>query len=219
MWVLPTRSRPANCQRFIQAWNETGASTPVYLRIDSCDPLLEQITALSWPKEFNVVIGPRQGMKAALQEMFLNYPNEPWYGFLADDLLPKTSGWDLRVIEVAGTKNISYPNDLGKKGKRDLPTHPCVGGELIRAIGWFGFPATYHFYLDTIFRYIGQNLNNIHRLEDVIVEHMHFGRGKSQLDEIYQQSQSKMKSDSDAYNAWIETHGEQLIQELKNKGF
>jgi len=219
MWVLPTRSRPANCERFINAWIETNASTPVYLRIDSCDPLLDEITSLAWPKEFNIVIGPRQGMKAALQEMFLNYPNESWYGFLADDLLPKTPNWDLKVIEVAGTKNISYPNDLGKKRKRDLPTHPCVGGDLVRAIGWFGFPATYHFYLDTIYRYIGQNLNNIYRLEDVIVEHMHFGRGKSELDEIYKQSQEKMRIDSESYNLWIEENGENLIRSLKEKGF
>jgi hypothetical protein len=180
---------------------------------------LDEITSLAWPKEFNIVIGPRQGMKAALQEMFLNYPNESWYGFLADDLLPKTPNWDLKVIEVAGTKNISYPNDLGKKRKRDLPTHPCVGGDLVRAIGWFGFPATYHFYLDTIYRYIGQNLNNIYRLEDVIVEHMHFGRGKSELDEIYKQSQEKMRIDSESYNLWIEENGENLIRSLKEKGF
>lgn len=219
MWVLPTRSRLNNCIRFINAWNDSKASTPVYVRLDHCDPHIEELKSLAWPDTFNIVIGPRQGMKSALQEMFLNYPNESWYGFLADDLLPKTPNWDLKVIEVAGNKNISYPNDLGKKGKRDLPTHPCVGGDLVRAIGWFGFPATYHFYLDTIFRYIGQNLNNIHRLEDVIVEHMHFGRGKSQLDEIYQQSQAKMRSDSEAYNAWIEKHGEELIKSLKEQGF
>jgi hypothetical protein len=219
MWVLPTRSRPKNCTRFINAWKETGASSPVYLRIDHCDPYLDQLKNLDWPKEFNVVVGPQEGMKAALQEMFLNYPDEPWYGFLADDLVPKTIEWDKKLIEIAGTKNISYPNDLGKKRKRDLPTHPCVGGELVRAIGWFGFPTTYHFYLDTIWRYIGQQLNNIYRLDDIIVEHMHFGRGKSELDEIYQQSQQKMKIDSEAYNLWIELHGENLINSLKEKGF
>jgi hypothetical protein len=219
MWVLPTRSRPKNCLRFIEAWKNSNASTPVYLRLDSCDPYIEELKNIKWPDTFIVVIGPRTGMKAALQEMFLNYPNESWYGFLADDLLPKTDKWDQELIKIAGSSNISYPNDLGKKGKRHLPTHPCVGGDLVRAIGWFGFPATYHFYLDTIWRYIGDRLNNIHRLDNVIVEHLHFGRGKSELDIIYQESQKKTKSDSEAYNAWIESNGEKLIEELKAKGF
>lgn len=219
MWVFPTRSRPDNCQRFINAWNESKASTPVYVRMDECDPFIDELVNLPWPETFKVVVGKREGMKAALQELFINYPDEPWYGFLADDLVPKTLEWDLELIKVAGNKNISYPNDLGKKRKRDLPTHPCVGGDLVRAMGWFGFPATHHFYLDTIFRYIGQNLNNIYRLENVIVEHMHFGRGKSELDEIYKQSQSKMHSDSEAYNNWIEQNGESFIQSLKEKGF
>lgn len=219
MWALATRSRPDNCKRFIEAWNNTQASTPVFVRLDECDPFIDELKSLPWPSTFEVVVGKREGLRAAIQEMYIKYPTEPWYGFLADDLIPRTLKWDLALVEVAGSKNISYPNDLGKAKKRDLPTHPCVGGDLIRAMGWFGFPATYHFYLDTIFRYIGQNLKNIYRLEDTIVEHMHFGRGKSELDTIYQQSQEKMRRDSEAYNSWIEKNGESFISMLKQKGF
>jgi hypothetical protein len=212
MWAFATRSRPDNCRRFIEAWNNTNASTLVFVRLDECDPYIEDLKNLPWPKTFEIIIGKREGLRAAIQEMYLKYPNEPWYGFLADDLIP-------RLIAVAGLKNISYPNDLGKPKKKDLPTHPCVGGDLIRAMGWFGFPATYHFYLDTIFRYIGQNLNNIYRLDNVIVEHMHFGRKKSEIDQIYQQSQERMKTDSLAYDNWIKENGNLFIKDLKLKGY
>ena len=214
MWVLPTRSRVNNCKRFINAWIETDASTPVYVRIDNCDPHLEELKQLNWPEQFTVVIGPREGMKASLQEMFTKYPNEPWYGFLADDLLPQTKQWDIALVERAGNDSISYPNDLGKKGKRGLPTHPCVGGDLVRAIGWFGFPATHHFYLDTIWQYIGERLNNLYRLDSIIVEHLHYGRNKSELDIIYEQSRDRMKSDTYAYNDWISANGEDLVLQL-----
>lgn len=219
MWVFATRARPENCLRFINAWTQTQASSPVYVRIDDCDPKLNQILELPWPKKFSLNVGPRLGLKAALQEMFLKFPDEDWYGFLADDLVPLTKHWDKILIETAGNCNISYPNDLGKKRKRDLPTHPCVGGDLVRAIGWFGLPATYHYYLDDIYRFIGQNLNNIYRLEDVIVEHMHYGRGKAEIDETYNQSIDKMKNDTDAYNDWISTNGDKLIADLTSKGF
>jgi hypothetical protein len=219
MWAFATRSRPDNCRRFIEAWNNTNASTLVFVRLDECDPYIEDLKNLPWPKTFEIIIGKREGLRAAIQEMYLKYPNEPWYGFLADDLIPRTPLWDIKLIAVAGLKNISYPNDLGKPKKKDLPTHPCVGGDLIRAMGWFGFPATYHFYLDTIFRYIGQNLNNIYRLDNVIVEHMHFGRKKSEIDQIYQQSQERMKTDSLAYDNWIKENGNLFIKDLKLKGY
>ena len=154
-----------------------------------------------------------------MNELYENFPNLDWYGFLADDVVPKTQEWDTALIRRAGRKKISYPNDLGKPKKQFLPTIPCVGGDLVRAIGWFGFPATHHFYTDTIWRYIGDRLDNIYRLEDVIVEHMHFGRGKSAMDEIYEQSQTKMKPDSESYHAWIAKHGEEFIKDLRNKRF
>ncbi len=218
MWILPTRSRPDNCKRFLNAYLETNASTPVYVRLDECDPSLKELISLSWPDNFQIAIGPREGVRKAMNELFINYPNLKWYGFLADDVVPRTRGWDTMLVEKAGNKNISYPNDLGKPKKQFLPTIPCVGGDLVRSIGWFGFPATHHFYTDTIWRYIGDHLNNIYRLENVIVEHMHFGRGKSNMDEIYQQSQAKMKSDSESYHKWINESGPQVIKDLKSKG-
>lgn len=214
MWVLPTRSRVDNCKRFINAWKETNASTTVYLRLDDCDPCINELQNLNWPEQFIVVVGPREGMKASLQEMFNKYPNESWYGFLADDLLPQTNQWDIALVERAGNDSISYPNDLGKKGKRGLPTHACVGGNLVRAIGWFGFPSTQHFYVDTIWQYIGERLDNIYRLDNIIVEHLHYSRNKSELDIIYEQSREKMQADTYAYNDWIRANGENLILQL-----
>jgi hypothetical protein len=219
MWILPTRSRPANCKRFVNAYNETNATTPVCVRLDECDPDLEELKNINWPKTFKIVIGKREGVRSAMNELYENNLDLEWYGFLADDVVPKTPYWDRMLISKAGKRNISYPNDLGKPKKQFLPTIPCVGGDLVRAIGWFGFPATYHFYTDTIWRYIGDHLKNIYRLDDVVVEHMHFGRGKSDMDIIYQQSQSKMKSDSESYHQWIEENGTSFISNLKDKGF
>jgi hypothetical protein len=218
MWVLPTRSRPDSCRRFIDAWNNTGATTPVYVRLDSCDPYLDELTSLSWPITFNIVVGPREGLSAAMQEMFIKNPTELWYGLLADDLVPRTAQWDVSLVNRAGNKNISNPNDLTTTYK-GLPTHPCVGGELVRTLGWFGFPATRHYYVDTIWKYFGNELKNLYFLDNVIVEHMHPLKNKAQNDHIYQESGSYKKADTFAYNDWIDQHGLSTIKNLKDKGF
>jgi hypothetical protein len=212
MWVLATRSRPESCKRFIHAWIATGASTPVYVRLDSCDPELEKLLSLPWPAEFEIKVGDREGLSCSINEVFKQYPDRPWYGILADDLLPHTQGWDQALIDACGSWNISYAND---GGDRDWPTHPCVGGELIRAIGWFGFPCCHHYFTDTVWKYLGERLNNITRLDHVIVEHLHYSLGKSQKDQIYEQSNSHWQSDKRAYRDWTRSQGPQLVERLQ----
>lgn len=212
MWVLATRSRPANCQRLIDAWLATQASTPVYVRLDACDPELQALLALPWPNNFEITVAARRGLSASVNEVFERYPDQPWYGILADDLLPQTPQWDLALIESCGAWNISYANDLGE---RDWPTHPCVGGDLTRAIGWFGFPPCYHYFTDTVWKYLGEQLNNITRLELVIVEHLHYSLGKSIKDQVYEQSNSHWQSDKLAYRNWLRTQGPALIERLR----
>lgn len=212
MWVLATRSRPDSCRRFIQSWLDTSASTPVLVRLDQCDPELDRLTNLDWPQNFELKIGPRLGLSGSINELFELYSNESWYGILADDLLPRTQTWDRALIESCGNWSISYANDLGS---RDWPTHPCVGGDLVRAIGWFGFPHCRHYFTDTVWKYLGEQLGNIYRLDHVIVEHLHYSVGKSQHDTVYQESNIYWKSDKQAYKQWCNNHGPALIERLK----
>ena len=217
MWVLPTRSRPDSCKRFIDAWIVTNASTKVLLRLDDCDPELDKITSLNWPKEFTIKIGKREGVAKAVNELYQDFKNEDWYGFLADDFIPKTTQWDLKLIEAASNKFISYPNDMAFR--LDLPTLPCVGGDLIREIGYFGFPFTHHYYVDTVYQFIGEHLNIIKRLDDVIVEHLHYEFGKSEIDIVYLESNEKFKNDRFIWKKWISNDGLKLVENLRERGF
>ena len=213
MWILPTRSRPASCLRFINAWKATNASTPVYVRLDDDDSELESLQNLPWPTEFTMHVGPRIGLSKSINEIFEKYPNEPWYGLLADDVVPQTPHWDQLLVVAAGRINVSYPNDGAENTK--LPTHPCVGGDLVRAIGWFGFPPCYHYFVDTVWQYLGEHLHNIHRLDSVIVEHLHYSFGKSEKDQVYQESGEKIRQDKQAYRAWCKSEGKLLIDRLQ----
>lgn len=219
MWSLPTRGRPHNLKRFIDAYKETCGSSKIYVRLDDDDLKLNEYLALEYPNTFEVVVGPREGLKAAMEEMFHRYPNENWYGLGADDIVPKTIYWDKLLAEEAGLRKIAHADDLGKKKKKYLPTHPVCGGDLVRALGWFGHPATVHFFLDNSWQYIGEGLNCIVLREDIVVEHVHHSMGKAPLDETYKQVNTKMEQDRLAYNTWIQAHGEDILNTLKSKGF
>lgn len=217
MWIFATRSRVDNCKRFIESWNKTKANSEVYLRLDDCDPFLHDLLNLNWPKNFEIIVGPREGLRAALNEGSNKYPNKNWYGLLADDLVPATECWDQYLINKAGLKQISYPNDLG--GKPKLPTHPVVGGDLVRAVGWFGLPCSNHLYLDTAWKVIGEGLNCLHRMPDIIVEHVHPFWDKAPSDLIYSENKKRAAKDKENFYKWVEHESKNIIENLKVKGF
>jgi len=217
MWVLATRSRVSNCHRFIDAWHKSKASTPVYVRLDNCDEVLNELLALPWPAQFSIHVGPREGLRSAMEEMFHAHSNEPWYGLLADDLVPQTPEWDRLLVERAGNRYISYPNDLARKTK--LPTHPCVGGDLVRAQGWFGLPVVRHYCVDNVYKYIGDELGIKYRLDNVIAEHIHFSEKKTGRDTLYKEANNFKDSDDAAFAVWLQDQGPKLIARLRNQGF
>lgn len=213
MWAFATRSRVGNCQRFINTWIKTKASSPVYLRLDKDDPDLEQLLALPWPSEFLITVGPRARISKCMQEMFEKFPTEPWYGVLADDLIPRTDYWDQKLISAAGTNDISYADDIHEKAIRIC--HPCVGGDLVRAVGFFGLPVVQHFGTDTVWENIHHHFNRNNKQHDVIVEHAHFNFGQAQLDQTYQESQAIRYSDKQAYKQWMEEHYSSVLTKIE----
>lgn len=212
MWVFATRSRINNCKRFIDAWNQTNASTKVYVRLDQDDPDLDSIKNLPWPSTFEIHVGPRARIGPAMQEMFEFYPNEPWYGVLADDVIPQTMHWDQLLIEAAGTNSISCANEVHEKRVRIC--HPCVGGDLVRLVGCFAIPTVKHFGTDTLWESIHHccGLNN--RLDHVILEHAHFNFGQSELDQTYVESQALRQQDKRAYKAWMNENFDNILQKV-----
>lgn len=212
MWVFATRNRVNNCQRFIDAWIRTGATSRVYVRLDEDDPELSRTKNLPWPASFEIHVGPRARLGPSMQEMFHCYPNESWYGILADDVIPQTKLWDQLLIQAAGTNSISCANEVHEKSIRIC--HPCVGGDLVRLVGCFAIPTVQHFGTDTLWESIHHccDLNN--RLHNVILEHAHFNFGQSEFDKTYQESQAIRRNDKMAYKAWMNQNFDQILEKL-----
>ena len=215
MWVLATRSRIANCKRFIDAWNETKASSQVYVRLDSCDPDLTGMLQLPWPSSFSINVGVRARLGEAMQEMFSKFPTEQWYGMLADDLIPRTEYWDQKLIMAAGNSEISYADDLHEKEMRIC--HPCVGGELVRFVGFFGLPVVKHFGTDTFWEELYHGAGRQNKQRDVILEHAHFAFNQAPIDTTYSESQLLKRDDKRNYKKWKEENLEKTIHRVKER--
>lgn len=211
---LPSRGRPDKLARFLDGYTTTGATAPVRLRLDADDPDLDSYHQIILPENWLKVVRPRVpgGANTAHAEMFAEFPNLGWYGLLADDVIPRTDGWDKALIEACTPDKLAYADD-GFQGA-NLATHPVMGGDLVRAIGWICCPAVGHNYADTCLHLIAKYAGRAVYLSDVKVEHMHPLANKGTQDATYRYAQDFVK-DTQSFYKWRGMSLRPIVERLK----
>lgn len=189
MILFPTRGRPWALKRFIRRYKETGATTKVCVIVDDDQLDLYRETWNEAPAGF--VLYPAKttrDLNAAINAAVRYFPHEPFYGMVADDVVPRTDGWDKKLGEACQPHFIAWPDDGiwgAKHGKMELPTHPWIGGDLVRSWGWFSPPYTNRHCADFIWWDFAEALNIGRPCPDVLMEHLHWHIDSSLYDTTY----------------------------------
>ena len=197
--LVPSRTRPHNIARLWQAWHDTGATAQLLVLVDDDDPTLAQYEALGVPLR----VGPRQRIGPLLNE---GAPIAATLcdvvGFMGDDHVPRTPGWDAAIEAASSPWSVVYGDDL-LQGPR-IPTAVFLGSALVRELGYFCVPGADHLYLDNGWRHVGEQLGTLRYLPDVVIEHMHFLRGKAPQDPLYAEVNHPAMYDHDraAFERW-----------------
>jgi hypothetical protein len=171
---------------------------------------IDEDDADSYPRIDGVLyeVNPRMGMNGTLNYVATKYADKYKYiAFMGDDHRIRTFGWDIVMTEKIGSLGVAYGNDLIQG--QALPTAVLMSSKIIKAIGYMAPPKQKHMYLDNFWLDLGTRLNAIHYLEDVIIEHLHFSVGKSDMDSSYQET-----NDSAIYNADKVAYDEYLSTQM-----
>lgn len=201
--IVPTRGRPDASVEFHKEFLQKSMISDLMFAIDEDD-------ADSYPRIDGVLyeVNPRMGMNGTLNYVANKYANSYKYiVFMGDDHRVRTFGWDLVMAEKIGSLGVAYGNDLIQG--QALPTAVMMSSKIIKAIGYMAPPKQKHMYLDNFWLDLGTRLNAIHYLEDVIIEHLHFSVGKSDMDSGYQET-----NDSAIYNADKVAYDEYLSTQM-----
>lgn len=205
MWVLPSLGRPDSVSRLVSHMPDA----PITLVVYEGDPLLERYLDLQPPTAWSIIqipnfrdSVPRLGQ--ALNYLFVTNPLEEFYGFIADDCLPEPADWYTQLSDAAGQWGISYGDD-GIHGEA-LCTHPCVGGQLVREVGFWCMPGVAHSYFDTFWMNVGKKTGLMKYLPEVKMNHRHPYNGKAEMDETYRRGQEMFEADKNAYFARIQSN-------------
>lgn len=207
--VVPTRGRPENAARLVTAFGETASSgaVPVFV-VDEDDPRREEYRALldqgRIPRML-VYSGTEGGgglcrpLNWAARRYASVYEN---VGFMGDDHLPRTVGWDTRVLAELDSlaPRVVYGNDLLQGA--NLPTAVFMQSRMIRTIGTMAPAVMRHLYLDNFWKELGERTGGLRYLDDVVIEHLHPVNGKAAWDEGYARVNAS-EADRRDREAWL----------------
>lgn len=203
--ITPTRGRPAWAKRLIEAINDQSRGTVhVALCVDEDDPKLDEYRKIDL-RPFDVLhIGPRKNLVEWTNHVAVrNTARYKYMASLGDDHVPRTPGWDARLIRVIegfpGGTGFAYPHD----GVRDdVPEAVVVSTDIIEALGWFMLPDLTHYWVDNVWLDLGKANKCIKLLRGVYVEHLSPMVGKAPADSTHLTQAKRIPQDQAAYKAW-----------------
>lgn len=205
MWILSSLGRPTRIRAAVDAYDWAGET--VILALFEGDKALPAYLSQSWPVGWKVESVPMRGNGPTYNEILRRYPHERCYGFLADDALLDVPGMLLSLADEAGDWNVSYAND--KHHGEAIPTMPCIGGELVRAIGYLAPQCLIHWAIDDAWREIGQRLGALRYRADLTYTHLNPVWGTAPDDATYAQARLNSFGYQDLFRGW-------LLNELPN---
>jgi len=206
MMLLPSRGRPEQLRRFFEQ------SRPAYkgvVLLDEDD--VKNYFDVRLPNNWTTIIAPRVSLTRLFNRAFEQYPDEPFYGLLGDDIVCKPKGWDHDLAAAAGQHDIAYGDD-GING-RQLCCFPFLGGELVRATGWLQHPALGHLYGDSVWFEIGRRLKLLRYRPTVETRHFHWSLGLQEKDATARERQ--IEGDIAAFNTIISTEMDAIVERVR----
>lgn len=208
--LVPSRGRPQSIARLLEAMEKTcRADTTLVVGLDQDDPTLED-----YPDCEKVVRGGLHRQLVRWLNLLALSRSEPHLGHIGDDNVPRTVGWDVRVIESLKSNLFCFGDDLDPgRPKGSLSLTIFMRSEVVRRLGYMGPPAIQHMYVDPVWFAWGK-ATSIEFLPEVVLEHMHYTLGKSGRDESYELSTSLIPRDLVAYNAYCDEGMNRDIEKL-----
>ena len=200
--LTPTRNRPNNCDRFIKSLYETTQYTgtlELLFYVDNDDPAKDIYKEIEerWQNNFwrvEFVIGEPMSVSKSW-----NIIAEKSLGDIMimgnDDLVYKTVRWDsklmARLLELDNPYYLSWFND-GINGNRHC-AFPIITREWYDTLGYFS-PGIFNFgYNDTWVYDIAKRVGKLNYMDEILVEHLHFSVGKSNMDDTYARNRTQEK--------------------------
>lgn len=199
MWILTSLGRPDRLRAVAEGYF-WGTESRVILALYEGDPRLLEYRSHAWPHSWSIETVDMLGNGPTYNEILRRHPREACYGFLADDAILRVQGMLSELEGAAGRWNVAYAND-GHHGEA-LPTMPCMGGDLVRAVGYLSPEYITHWAIDNVWGDIGRGLGALRYFPRLVYDHQHPFFGTAKDDKTYRQARVSSMNYQDIYRSW-----------------
>lgn len=178
-WILPTRGRVrTHLPRFLKAAIKTGISTPGVLVLNDVDyaEYKDEYDALTLPEGWEIRVTELDGSLSksewAYTELAKEHPESQWFGWLGDDAIAETEGFDVKLAaQTNGWNFVTCDDRLNAPEKGG--TCFVFSAALIEAVGWMNLPGVNHMFSDTAWEMLGRATKCWTCDLSVVVRHNH----------------------------------------------
>lgn len=226
--IVPTRGRPQNVDRLVEWWHDTcleetelifcvGIDDPSYQKYLDKFNSHKGLRNLEWmSKTSNYSLVSTLNYAAITTAMRLCHP-PTFIGFMGDDHVPRTYGWDAQIIDSLEHNQIgiSYGNDMIQS--QNLPTAVFMSAAIVNRLGYMCPPTLEHLYIDNVWKAWGEALGILSYLPETIIEHMHPIARKVDWDAQYERVNAgeQYARDKIAYDSYMQTTFHDDIHKLR----
>jgi hypothetical protein len=193
--ILVPTTRPAGAERLAEAaYRLSEADMDLVFVVNQDD--YQSYSGISAGRVIYCPPGER-GLVHPLNWGFKNVELGEAVGFFGDDVVPKSRGWDrklLRQLRRQGS-GLVYGND--RLQGRNIATHPILDSRIPQELGWLAYPALKHLCVDVVLHRMAADLGVCTYLDFVILEHKHRANGKAPSDDTYEYVNSESVKDHD----------------------
>lgn len=209
--IVPSRGRPQNIARLIQAWKDTNAvgMADLVVCIDNDDPKRKEYHEVCadlpwvwlWVDE-PARLGP--WLNRASKELVDDVAAYQYsmLGFLGDDHVFRTPDWVEQLIRARNQvgSGFFYGDDL--VWGQQLPTAFFVTTDIVETLGYMMPPTLTHMFIDDWVRDVARAAGCLFYLPDLVIEHMHPIAQKAENDSGYDEVNEFMEPDKIAYEQY-----------------
>ena len=183
--LVPTRGRPSNAVEVLKAHKEFSCRSDILFVVDTDDEELVNYRTAVGLEYIVEVENKTRGMAYPINIAAKKYANDyEFFTFIGDDHRFRTPDWDVTLMRGIGSKpGLAYGDDLLQG--QNLPTAVMMSGAIVRALGGMVPPKLKHLYLDNFWKRLGEDLDSLTYMPQVIIEHCHPIAGKAEWDEGY----------------------------------
>lgn len=208
--IVPSRGRPANVRRLVEAFGATDAWTDADLLVvfDADDPQRDGYARLrdGAPPGLLMRQAARRRAMVPQMERAARRHHRRYFALASfgDDHVPQTAGWVrayLDALRDMGT-GIVFGDDLDRGP--ELPTQWAQTSDIVATLGRMVPAPVRHQFCDRSILDLGRVADCIRYLPDVVVEHRHYSVGKAPKDDGYASANAKARyaADQRAYQRW-----------------